>query len=158
MGGMGSGRPRLSDAEKKAKGTFRADESEEARLAKNASKVITGVFFAKVPEPSLPLDAVGKAYYFNQATLLLNGNKLTSVTCGDCERMAVMHQQMHARLLAGKPVSMDLIKRMDAISVRLGIAEVATPIANPGQQNKFARSGFFATATTRVSKVRLRSS
>lgn len=153
MGGMGSGRHRLSDEEKKAKGTFRADESEAATLAKQAQKVITGPWLRDVPEPTITLDAVGRAEYDRLTKLLLAGNKLTEVTCGDCERMAVMKQQMEARLTAGKSVPMELIKRMDAISVRLRIAEDAPAIANPNQKNKFATIG---TANRVLSAFRLR--
>ena len=151
---MGSGgHNRLSDAEKKARGTFRPDHSEAVLNAAAGAKVITGHFLPKVPEPSIPLNAEGKKKYLEIANLLFEQNKLTVVTCGDCERMAVMHQQMHARLEAGKPVSMDLIKRMDAISIRLRIAENAPTIANPNQRNKFEGSGF---SNSRNSPFRLR--
>lgn len=156
MGGRGSGgHNRLSDAEKKARGTFRPDCSDEVYAAKAASKVVTGPWLSAIPEPSIPLNAVGRAKYDQIAKLLFEGNKLTQVTVGDCERMAVMHQQMHDRLNAGKSVSMDLIKRMDAISVRLRIAEDAPAIANPNQKSRFAGVGF---SNSRTSPIRLRAS
>ncbi len=140
---MGSGgHNKKSDAEKIRDGTFRADRSDAVRNAQAGAKVITGLFLPKVPEPSIPLNEEGKKKYLEIANLLFEQNKLTIVTCGDCERMAVMHQQMHERLQAGKSVSMDLIKRMDAISIRLRIAENAPTIANPEQRNKFEGSGF----------------
>lgn len=136
---------KLSDEEKRRRGTFRPDQSEETYAARAGAKVITGVFLPKVPEPSIPLSDVGRAKYDELTKLLFEQNKLTVVTCGDCERMAVMHQQMHERLQAGKSVSMDLIKRMDSISMRLRIAENAPTIADPTAKNKFANSGFSAS-------------
>lgn len=147
------GRYALSDEEKRKRGTFRADQSEAAYAAKRAETVVVGPWLKSIPEPTIPLDAVGRAEYDRLTKLLFNGNKLTEVTCGDCERMAVMKQQMASRLAAGKSVSMDLIKRMDAISVRLRIAEDAPAIANPNQKSRFEGSGF---ANRRSSPIRLR--
>lgn len=147
------GRHSLSDDEKIKRGTFREDWSEEAIAARNAAKVVTGVFLPRVPEPGFPLNEIGRKKYDQLASLLLNQNKLTTVTCDDCERMAVMHQQMHACLESGKRVPMELIKRMDSISVRLRIAEDAPAIANPGKKNRFEGSGF---SNSRTSPIRLR--
>lgn len=146
------GNNRKTDAEKKAEGTFRASRSEEVYNAAAGAKVVTGVFLARIPEPTIPLNAAGKAQYDKLTKLLFEQNKLTEVTCGDCERMAVMHQQMVDRLEKGKNVPIDLIKRMDAISVRLRIAENATTIASPGAKNRFEGSGF---SHSRVSAFRL---
>lgn len=148
------GRNRLSDAEKIRRGTFRPDTSDAVYDARAAEKVILGPWLTDIPKPTIPLNEVGQRKYDELAGLLLKGNKLTTVTCGDCERMAVMHQQMHDRLTAGKSVPMDLIKRMDSISVRLRIADDAPAIANPNQKNRFAGSGF---SNSRSSPFRLRS-
>lgn len=148
------GNRRLSDAEKIARGTFRKDQSEEVYAARAGAKVITGVFLPRIPDPSIPLSEVGRGKYDELTNLLFEQNKLTVVTCGDCERMAVMHQQMHERLSAGKNVPMDLIKRMDAISLRLRIAENAPTIADPTAKNKFANCGF---SSSKVHTVGLRS-
>lgn len=154
MGGFGSGgRGRKSDAEKIASGTFRADRSEETYAARAAEKVVVGPWLTAIPEPTIPLSEVGRKKYDEIADLLFKNNKLTKVTCGDCERMAVMHQQMHERLKAGKSVSMDLIKRMDSISVRLRIAEDAPAIANPNEKSRFEGAGF---SNSRSSPFRLR--
>lgn len=154
MGGKGSGgNNRLSDAEKKARGTFRPDQSDDAYNAKAAEKVITGPWLPSVPEPRLPLSPVGRDKYFEYANFLFEQGKLTRVVCDDIERFAVMHQQAHARLEAGKTVSMDLIKKMDAIAQRLRIAESAPAIASPGARNKFASIG---TASSVVRSFRLR--
>ena len=155
MGGIGSGgRNRKSDAEKKTLGTYRSNTSEEVYNQRAAEKVIAGPWLTRVEEPSLPLNEIGRAKYFEFANLLLNGNKLTRVTCDDCERYALMHQQMHEAMKAGKRVPMDLIKRMDSIAVRLRIAEDAPPIANPNQKSRFAGAGF---SNHRTSPFRLRS-
>lgn len=146
------GNNRLSDEEKKAKGTFRPDRSEEVYAERAGSKVITGVFLSKIPKPSLPLNTVGKAMYDKMARLLFEQNKLTEVTCQDCENLGLIQQQMHARIEAGKSVSADMIKRKDAILVRLRLAENAPAVASPGARNRFEGSGF---SYSRLSSFRL---
>lgn len=142
MGGRGSGGGRLSDEEKKAKGTFKQSRSEAVYDARAAAKVITGPWLTKIPEPTIPLNEIGRAKYDEFTKLLFDGNKLTTVTCGDCERYAVMHQQMHARLAKGEMVPQQLLNAMNSISVRLRIAENAAPIANPNEKKRFAGAGF----------------
>lgn len=143
MGGIGSGKLRtLSDEERMRRGTFRESGSEAASLAKAAEKIVIGPWLTAVQEPEVPLKAEGLKKYNEIAELLLNQNKLTQVTRSMCELLAVMHQQMHARLSAGKSVSSDLMKRIEALYTKLRIAADAPKIASPGDKNRFAGSGF----------------
>lgn len=154
MGGKGSGgHNRISDEEKRRRGTFHADRSEEVYAKRAAEKVVVGPWLTSIPEPTIPLEEVGRAEYNRLTKLLFENNKLTQVTCSYCELVAVMQQQMVARLAAGKTVSMDLIKRKDSILARLRVAEDAPAIANPNQKNRFAGSGF---SNNRASPYRLR--
>jgi hypothetical protein len=154
MVAMRGGSNRLSDEEKKAKGTFRADRSDAVYAERAAGKVITGVFLSKIPEPNLPLNEVGRAMYDKMAKLLFEQNKLTEVTCLDCENLGLIQQQMDARMRAGKAVASDMIKRKDAILVRLRVAENAPAVASPGEKNRFEGSGF---SNSRIKAFRLRS-
>ena len=149
------GRPALSDAAKKASGTFRADRSEEAYAAKRAEKVIVGPWLTAIPEPEMPLNAVGRAKYDEITNLLFAQNKLTKVTCMDCEVLALHWQGVQARIEKGKAPSSDSLKQITAITQRLRIAEDAPAIANPTQRNKFASVG---TANRVLSSFRLRPS
>jgi hypothetical protein len=153
-GNSNSGRGRIGDEEKKRRGTFRADESEAALGAAAAAKIITGPWLSKIPEPSIPLNEIGKAKYDEFTKLLFEGNKLTLVTVGDVERYAVMHQQMHGRLSAGKSVSQQLLNAMTSLSMRLKIAEDAPPLGNPNKKGRFEGVGF---SNLRTTPFRLRS-
>ena len=153
MGGIGSGRPRLSDEEKIERGTFNPSRSDAVAAAKAAEKVVVGPWLTAVPEPTIPLNEVGRAKYDEYTGLLFSNNKLTKVTCGDCERYAVMHQRMHQLLSEGKPVPQQILNAMNSLSVRLRIAEDAPAIANPNQKNRFAGAGF---ANNRSSPISLR--
>jgi hypothetical protein len=153
-GNSNSGRPSLSDAEKKALGTFRQDRSEEVRLARDAAKIVTGIFLPKVPEPSLPLNEIGRGKYFEIATLLFNDGKLSMIVVEDVQRYAVMFQQASARMTAGKHVSQQLLDAMDSLLRRLRVAESAKPLAPAEKGKRFDGAGF---SNNRSSPLRLRS-
>lgn len=153
MGGLGSGRRGLSDEEKRQRGTFRADHSEEARAAKAAEKVVTGPWLTKIPEPEMPLNSAGRAKYDELTKLLFEQNKLTKVTCMECELVALHWQNIQDRIAKGKAPSSDALKQVASITARLRIAENAPAIANPNEKSRFAGSGF---ANRRTSPIRLR--
>ena len=143
MGGVGSGgRNRLSDEEKRARGTYRNNTSDSAWDQKQAAKIITGHFLSRVPEPQMMLDKIGLAKYKEFAEMLLNGGKLTKVTCDDVERYALLWQQAYARSAEGKAVPNAWINKMDSIAIRLRIADEAPAISNPTQKSKFEGVGF----------------
>lgn len=147
------GRHALSDAEKRARGTFREDQSEAAYAAKRAEKVVVGPWLTSIPDPEMPLNDVGKAKYMELAKLLFDQNKLTKVTCMDCEIVALHWQNVQARMAAGKAPSSDSLKQIASITQRLRIAEDAPAIANPNQKSRFEGSGF---ANNRSTPFRLR--
>jgi hypothetical protein len=154
MGGVGSGRIRtLSDDDRKRSGSFRESESEAAALAQAAEKIVVGPWLSSIPEPSVQLGSAGRKKYDEVTKLLFDQNKLTLVTCGLCELLAVYQQQMSNKLANDKPVSADLLKRMEALYVKLRIAADAPKIASPGEKNRFAGSGF---SNSRTSAIRLR--
>lgn len=147
------GRHSLSDAEKKRRGTFRADQSEEAYAAKRGEKVVQGPWLTVIPEPEMPLNPAGRAKYDEITNLLFAQNKLTKVTCMDCEVLALHWQNVQARVAAGKAPSADSLKQISAITQRLRIAEDAPAIANPNEKSRFEGSGF---ANRRSTPFRLR--
>jgi hypothetical protein len=144
MGGIGSGgHNKIGDDEKRRRGTFRADRSEEARAQAAAAKVVTGPWLTSIPEPELPLNEVGRKKYDELTKVLFDANKLTAVTRMAAEQVAVLFQEQHARLSAGKSVPASLSDKLQRALSTLKIAEDAKPIENPeGKKNKFARCGF----------------
>lgn len=147
------GRQALSDEEKKKRGTFREDQSEATYAAKRAEKVVIGPWLTSIPDPEMPLNEIGKAKYVQVTKLLFDQNKLTKVTCMDCEVLSLHWQNVQARVAAGKAPSADSLKQISAITQRLRIAEDAPAIANPNQKSRFEGSGF---ANRRSSPFRLR--
>lgn len=152
-GGLGSGRIRtISDEQRKKDGTFRADRSEAAALAKQAEKIVAGPWLPKIPEPEMPLNQIGRDKYFQIAQLLFDQNKLTQVTCDMCLNYAALFQTAHARMAADKPLSADASKRMDAILQKLRVAENAPTIASP-TRNRFDGIGL---RNSKTPPIRLR--
>lgn len=144
MGGRGSGGHNgLSDEEKRRRGTFRADRSEEARGDAAAANVVTGPWLTSIPEPELPLNEHGRRKYKELTEVLFSANKLTAITRMAAEQVAVLFQEQHSRLSAGKSVPASLSDKLQRALSTLKIAEDARPIDNPeGRKNKFARCGF----------------
>lgn len=144
MGGTGSGgHNRLSDEQKRDRGTLRADRSDSAYDARAAEKVVAGPWLSSIPEPELPLNTVGRRKYDDLARALFDANKLTAITRMQAEQAAVLFQEQHRRLTEGKGVPASLSDKLQRALVALRIAEDAKPIANPaGERNKFARCGF----------------
>lgn len=149
------GRHSLSDEEKKRRGTFRESSSEQALAAKRAEKVVRGPWLSQIPEPENPLNEVGRAMYDKYTKLLFEQNKLTLVTCIDCELLALHWQGIRARSDAGKAPSSDALKQVATITQRLRIAEDAPAIADPSRKSKFASVG---SADRVLSTFRLRKS
>lgn len=144
MGGKGSGgHNKLSDAEKIAKGTFRPSRSDDVYKADAAAKVVTGPWLSAIPEPSLPLMGIARTKYDEITKALFDQNKLTMATVLTAEQYALQYGQQHARLSAGKPVSVSTTLMLERMLRDLRIAEEAPVIAKPGDKtNKFRRTGF----------------
>lgn len=155
MGGMGSGgHNRLSDEEKKRRGTFRADNSEAIYNARAAEKVVVGPWLTALPKPKVPLKGEGKKKYEELGNLLLNSNKLTTVTCMQIEQVSLLWQKMLNMLEAGQDPPVSLHKQIDKILVALRVAENAPAIGNPNEKSRFEGAGF---SNSRNSPYRLRS-
>src|SRR3954471_9790029 len=152
MGGVGSGgNNRLSDDEKKKRGTFRDDPSDCVCDAVAATRVVSGPWLTASPEQELPLSDIGRKKYDELTKILFDSNKLTTVTRMLVEQVASLHQEIHRRMSASKPVPASLTTQMRGALAQLKIAEDAPAIANPaGKINKFTSCGF----SSRISATR----
>lgn len=136
-GNSNSGRPRLSDAEKIRRGTFRPDQSEAAYNAKAAEKVVTGVFISEIPPPTMPLNDHGRASYEKWAKLLLDQGKLTSVMVEHCQSLGMIDMRINGKITAGKMPTADDMKQRTSVIRMLGVAENAPVIAGGGEKKRF---------------------
>lgn len=144
MGGRGSGGAnKLSDEEKRRRGTFRPSRSEETYKEAAGAKVVAGPWLTTIPEPGLPLDEVGRRKYDEITKALFDQTKLTMATVLIAEQYALQYQQVHKRLSEGRNVPASTTQLLDKMLRDLRIAEEAPVIASPGEkQSKFRRVGF----------------
>lgn len=152
MGGTGSGGSnRLSDDEKKRRGTLDSRHTEKARAAKAAEKVVIGPWLSEIPEPDLPLGEVGRKKYFELVRSLFDSGKLTLATKMLSEQAAVLQEQMHRRMTEGKSVPTNMSEKIQRVIAQLGIAENAPQIARSKETaGKFTFAGF---SNRRIAKV-----
>lgn len=144
MGGFGSGgHNRLSDEEKKRRGTFREKDSEAAFNQRAAAKVVSGPWLSEIPASELPLNKIGQRKYDELTRLLFDQGKLTTVTRMQAEIAARLWEKMADLQKKGRyPTASDTNQLQRAMQA-LRIAEDAQPIASPGgTQNRFALNGF----------------
>lgn len=152
MGGPGSGPPPLSDEEKRKRGTFRPDQSEQVYNERRGARVVSGPWKTSIDEPTLPLGEIGKVEYRKYAQMLLEQNKLTMVSQNVAQLAAAQWEKIHAEMAAGKTPSASAWTQMNRTIAQLGIAEKATPVGGP-RSNKFEACGF---ANDKHSAFRLR--
>lgn len=156
MGGMGSGgHNKLSDAEKKRKGTFRKDQSASAHRAKQAQKVVSGPWLQKIPDPTLKLDDVARAKYFEYAQHLMDQGTLTKFTCETVQMAALRYSRLQSILDEDRVPPAYLINQIEKDLEKLTIAETAAPIVGGPKRSRFAGVGFSQDRSAQISVRRV---
>lgn len=148
---------RLTDEEKKKRGTFRADQSAEALDKKIASKIITGVFISKIPEPSMPLGKRGDLRYdkyMELAQLMMDQGNLTTITVDWAQVAAAAWGDMHDALAKGKQIPKHTMETYKSITNKILIAEKAPNIGTPAKQNKFEGHGWSHKAGSEIRLIK----
>lgn len=149
MGGIGSGgHNRLSDEEKKRRGTFRPNQSEAVYGSRAAEKVITGIFLSKAPVPAIALGDLGRAEYEKLTNELIAQNKLTEFTARQANLAAKLTEEISMLAEQGKVVATSRYTALARALSNLNIAENATNIAPQGEKkSKYAGVGFASRRT-----------
>lgn len=152
MGAKGSGgQNRLTDEEKKARGTFRADRSDDVYDQRAAAKVLQGPWLSAIPEPTLPLSGAARGKYDEWTKLLFDQGRLTQVAVSEAQVGAIAWGKVATALEKGKsPATADL-NLIKNVEKDLRIAADAPVLASP-TRSRFADSGF---ANSRTSPIRL---
>lgn len=142
------GRPALSDAEKRAKGTFDPRYSAEARGERATSVVVPFPTLQDVPPCRFPLTPGGAGEQtFNQLIRTLHEQKrLTVLTHMEVEMLSAGLDNIHKRMAEGKNVPASSFTNILARIDKLQRAENDRAYAGSElpRQNKFARNGFAA--------------
>lgn len=154
MGGRGSGgHNRLSDDEKRARGTFRPDQSDDVYDARQASAtILAGPWLTSIPEPDFPLNDVGRSKYDEWTNELFTQRKLTKIAVTRASALALLYQKIAKRAGEGKDVSASDHAKFQSGLRELDIATHAKVTAQPGK-SRFEGVGF---ANKRTTPFRLR--
>jgi hypothetical protein len=139
-----SGQSGLSDEEKKRRGTFDPRYSEEKKNQGKATKILTGPWLSQIPPPDFKLDQVGRKKYDELTQILLDQNKLTTVTREHAQIIAIMHMQISIALSLGKMVPTVTMSQMQKSLILLGITENAKNIGPEPKKStsKWGVAGF----------------
>lgn len=156
MGGRGSGGwNKLTEEEKRRRGTLKPSRSDQAYAERATAKLITGPWLTKIPKPDYPLNKIGLAKYNEWTNELFEQNKLTSIMVTKASALALLHQKFHRLATEGKEPSASDYAKFQSGMRDLDIAANAKVTASPGEKNKFEGSGF---STSRAATFRIRSS
>lgn len=154
MGGKGSGGiNRLSDEERKKRGTHRPWQGDDVLDDRNAKRVVKGPWLSAIPEPDFPLSELGRTKYDELSAELFAQHKLTKITVTLASIAAMMHQKFHHLATIGKHPSGHDVAKYQSVLRDMKIADNAKVTASPDAKNKFAGVGF---ANSRATPFRLR--
>lgn len=137
------GRNRLSDNEKRLRGTFQANTSADAYGRKEVAKVLQFPVLREIPLPSFPLGGKGTETYNFWARKLLDSGLLTRLTLDKVEGLAMADDKLAARLKAGREISdATLNARLQYLKYLEGLNVDTSVVAGQTKKSAFATNGF----------------
>lgn len=143
---MRTGRPPISDADKRQRGTFDRRWSEAARAERQEEKVVSlfgGQFLDAIPEPPEGLVAKAREEYFLWSRRLHEAGRLTQIWVEKITLYAFRKHATITRLAEGKSPKDGDLKACEIFLKELGALNIDAPRA--GQEavkSKFAHVGF----------------
>jgi hypothetical protein len=148
----------IDDDERKRRGTFRADRNDQVNFQDYADrKILPFPVLVDIPQPSLPLNDVGRMKYFEICETLKNSGRFVTFTRDIAESVGALWQTMHANMAAGKGISASTINQLRNLYDNLGVNESNTKVINGrgqgSKENPFATNGVAARHTPRTRPV-----
>lgn len=146
------GRNALSDEEKKRRGTFRPDKSEEARKAEAVGNVLAFPVLTTIPPCSFPFekDSKGDQAYKKWATDLFNAGLLTEISKAQVEQYALTEHNIASYFASGKPVPARQLDLRRAALVKLEMLNVDTNLVESKTQSGVFKTNGFAGRLRRL--------
>lgn len=135
----------LSDAEKKRRGTFKPEKSEEARARKAVDNVMAFPVLDEVPRCRWPLkpNGLGLQSYTSWCRRLINAGLLTDVSLGYVEQFAIAEDKIEKRLDGGLDVPDKAMEVRRSALMKLEALNVDTSLVpNQAQKGAFGKNGF----------------
>ena len=107
----------------------------------DVEKVALHPAFVEIPEPTLPLGEQGRKTYDEWAPVLFRLGRLTQVTRGYIETLAISDQAIATSIANGKPPSSKVIENRNSVLRKLEVADIDASVA-PTQPAKDDFVGF----------------
>jgi hypothetical protein len=146
----------VSDERRKASGSFRPSNSEEARGRRLSAKVFAGPGFQDIPDPEFPFGEYGLRKYFELAGRLLREGKLSRATQQIAEQLAIQYEIQHQRASCGQrqqaTASNNIMKFLALLKLSEDLTPVGGNVSIERKKNPFGPCGGLAA----LAKVRLR--
>lgn len=137
------GRNRLSDDEKRARGTFQSNTSADAYGRREVSKVLQFPVLREIPKPTFHLGDRGMETFNFWARKLLDAGMLTRLTLDKIEGLALADDKLAARLKAGREISdATLNARLQYLKYLEGLNVDTAVVAGQTKKSAFATNGF----------------
>lgn len=120
-------------------------------MSDRAAKILAFPALQAIPQPEFPLQGVAHDKYMELAKALLNVKKLNQHTRSTCERIAILHAQVHKRVELGQNVPRATVEEIGKLMKELRLVDESddTPAqGGPGTENRYARIGIITLAGT----------
>jgi len=134
---------RISDAEHKARGTFKPGKSDEARAAGQVAKILAFPVMREIPPCGFPVNDHGQRTFDHWTRRLLDAGLLTETSISQIENLALQDHVISARMAEGKEPPNRAIEVRRQILHWLEQMNVSESVVS-GQKKKsaFASNGF----------------
>jgi hypothetical protein len=134
-----------TDEERRKTGTLKPGRSEAAYDREFAErKILPFPTLREIPPPTLPLNEIGVAKYNELARMLLDAERLTTLTQAAAEHLAAHHMATHIELNNGKVPAANRLQQIRHLMDDLGINRIDKPVGvrQRPAENPFAANGF----------------
>lgn len=118
----------VSDEQRKASGSFRPSNSEEARGRRLSEKVFAGPGFVDIPDPDYPFGEYGLRKYYELAGRLLKQGKLSGSTMQIAEQLAIQYEIQHQRASCGQKPGTSTTAVIMRLLALLKLTDDLTPV------------------------------
>lgn len=123
---------------------------------KRAAQVLAFPAMQAIPAPDLPLQGPAYDKYVELARRLLDAGKLNMQTKALCERIGVLHGEIHKRIEFGRQVSATSLDRLGKLLAELQFIDSSERAApqSPKQENRFTRFGVVVRRGAQKAEIR----
>ncbi|MGL4638067.1 MAG: hypothetical protein ACRCWF_18960 [Beijerinckiaceae bacterium] len=141
---MKTGRIRLSDEEKKRRGTFDERYSEAASVERAQQKVVSlfgGEVLSEIPAPPDGLSKIAQDEYWKWTRMLHTAGRLSELWLAKIQTYAISRHSIVSKLAEGKMPPDGALRRCDVFLKELGALNVDQPQIGSDVGSKWKKFG-----------------